>query len=204
MQCWRRPPLIFYFSISFWQLVFRGVCCPRTWYLTIWAGRSGGKNAICPIVASWLLGWPHKRRHTREGGEDGINFPHHPASLCITLASTSIASTHALTIPQTDRGGSWPWNPKSLRHQSSMNWKKIRQVPLHHFSMLSSIPNFGIILWFRSCTRLTTSRILFNCVTRIRSFKLTLGFGGRQQVLSLEPLHNLQFETESHGSCKFS
>ena len=27
MQCWRRPPLIFYFSISFWQLVFRGVCC---------------------------------------------------------------------------------------------------------------------------------------------------------------------------------
>ena len=135
MHCWRRPPRIFYFYISFWQLVFRGVCCPRTWYLTIWAGRSGGKNAICPIVASWLLGWPHKRRHTREGGEDGINFPHHPASLCITLASTSIASTHALTIPQTDRGGSWPWNPKTLRHKSSTNWKKIRQAPLH-FSYL--------------------------------------------------------------------
>ena len=203
MQCWRRPPLIFYFSISFWQLVFRGVCCAHVVFDDLGRAKWWEECDLsdCGLMAIGLT--PQAPAHTGRG-EDGINFPHHPASLCITLASTSIASTHALTIPQTDRGGSWPWNPKSLRHQSSMNWKKIRQVPLHHFSMLSSIPNFGIILWFRSCTRLTTIRILFNCVTWIRSFKLTLGFGGRQQVLSLEPLHNLQFETESHGSCKFS
>ena len=120
MQCWRRPPLIFYFYIFLTaglprcllpaHVVFDDLGRPKWW--------EECDLSDCGLMAIGLT--PQAPAHTGRG-EDGINFPHHPASLCITLASTSIASTHALTIPQTDRGGSWPWNPKTLRHQSSTN-----------------------------------------------------------------------------------
>ena len=79
----------------------------------------------CGLMAIGLT--PQAPAHTGRGRRWNQLSPspcitlHHPASLCITRASPSIASTHALTIPQTDRGGSWPWNPKTLRHQSSTN-----------------------------------------------------------------------------------
>ena len=115
MHCWGDPHL--YFPFLYFLTAGLPRCLLRAHVVFDDLGRAKWWEECdlsdCGLMAIGLT--PQAPAHTGRGRRWNQLSP----SPCITLASPSIASTHALTIPQTDRGGSWPMAMESQNFETS-------------------------------------------------------------------------------------